>query len=462
MDGARKVLSECVDLKQHDVLALFWDETTEETAEVLLHAASLLNLDVRRRYVTVGEQASFSEDVGLSAEDRDALESARGIITCLSNHVAGTDYRKALLKTGTNGGKRFGHMPGADLSVLAHAINIDYVEATSRCDDLAVALTLGEKVRLQTYVFDAEGNRKESFDLRFDIGGLERSPLTSTGIIPLGTWGNLPGGETFIAPIEDSASGVFVLNGAFKNYVIPPPGHLLLHFEAGRMVRVTGTPDEEAAFNEIINYARSQNDANYNSLAELGIGVNPVIKELTGNALFDEKCYGTAHIAIGDSARYGGKHESKIHEDLISYAPSLWIDDKPILDGGENAFEAAAWREELQNWVREDAPIDADSVLARTHINAEKGPYGKLRVRRNVAAGRVCLYSIGEPTTSRTLAGVYAAIPRLPQQMKLQELYRVVSDADPALKETSIDAALRILLRHGLITIRSNGEVNHV
>lgn len=459
LEGAGKVLSECVDLKQHDVLALFWDQTTEETAKVFLAAARLLNLDVRRRFVTLEVQANFSDDVGLSAEDRDALTSARGIITCLSNHVAGTAYRTALLTAGTIGGKRFGHMPGANLEVLAHAVNINYSEATSRCDDLALALTLGERVCLQTYVFDAEGNRQQSFDLHFEIGGLGRSPITSTGIIPLGTWGNLPGGETFIAPIEDSASGVFVLNGAFKNYVIPRPGHLLLHFEAGRMVKVTGTPDEEAAFNKILDFARSRGDVNYNTLAELGIGVNPGITELTGNALFDEKCYGTAHIAIGDSSRYGGLHTSKIHEDLISHAPSIWVDEHPILDGGENAFEPATWREELKDWVREDAPIDVHSIVARTTINAGSGSVGKLRVRRNVTAGRVCLYSIGEPTTSRILNNVYSAIPRLPQQIKLQELYRGVGNADPALKENLIDAALRILLRHGLITIRSNGEV---
>ena len=459
LDGAQKVLAECVDLTQHDVLALFWDETTEETANVFLDAANLLDLDVRRRFVTQDEQASFSEEVGLGAEDRDALDSARGIITCLSNDVAGTAYRAALLKAGTNDGKRFGHMPGANLSVLAHAVNINYVEATKRCDDLALALTLGEKVRLQTYVFDAEGNRQESYDLRFDIGGLSRSPITSTGIIPRGTWGNLPGGETFIAPIEDSASGVFVLNGAFKNFVISRPGHLLLHFEAGRMVKVTGTPDEEAAFNKILDFARSRADANYNSLAELGIGVNPGIKELTGNALFDEKCHGTAHIAIGDSTRYGGKHESKIHEDLISHAPSLWIDDEPILDGGENAFDPATWREELKDWVREDAPIDADSVITRTTIHAEKAAVGRLRVRRNVAAGRVCLYSIGEPTTSRTLAEVYLTIPPIGQQIKLQDLYRR-SGSDLGLQSNLVDAAIRILLRHGLIEVRSNGEVH--
>jgi len=81
-------LSECIDLKQQDVLALFWDQTTDETARVFLDAANLLGLDVRRRRVTLEAQASFSEDVGLSPEDREALDSARGIITCLSNHVA--------------------------------------------------------------------------------------------------------------------------------------------------------------------------------------------------------------------------------------------------------------------------------------------------------------------------------------------------------------------------------------
>jgi aminopeptidase len=460
LEGARKVLTECVALKQHDTLALFWDETTAETAAVFLDAARGLNLNVRERLVSLEEQASFSPNAGLSSEDRDALDSARGIVTCLSNQVVGTAYRTELLRVGTDGGKRFGHMPGANLSVLAHAVNIDYVAATSRCDDLALALTLGESVHLQTYVFDADGNRKESFNLRFQIGGLSRSPITSTGIIPLGTWGNLPGGETFIAPIEDTASGIFVLNGAFKDHVIQPPGHLLLHFEDGRVIKVTGTSPDDTLFNKILDYARLRGDSHYNSLAELGIGVNPGIKELTGNALFDEKCYGTAHIAIGDSSRYGGQHSSRIHEDLISRGPSLWIDNKPILNSGENAFQASEWREDLQNWVRDDETIDADNIFTRTTINAEKGPVGRLRVRRNVAAGRVCLYTIGEPTTSRILASVYSLIPRLPQQIKLQELYRAVH-GDLALKENLIDAAVRILLRHGLINVRSNGEVHH-
>jgi hypothetical protein len=462
MRGARKVLTECLDLKANDVLALFWDETTADTAQLFLHEARKLGLTVRQRYITTMDQANFGSATGLGLEDQEALDNARGIITCLSNHVPGTAYRTELLRVGTDGGKRFGHMPGADVSVLAHAVNIDYVRASSRCDDLALALTLGEEVRLQTYVFDTDGSRKQRFDLNFQVGGLRRSPITSTGIIPLGTWGNLPGGETFIAPLEDTASGVFVLNGAFKNHVIEPPGHLLLHFERGRLVKVAGTIREEVAFNKILDFARSHGDAYYNSLAELGIGVNPGIKQLTGNALFDEKCHGTAHIAIGDSSRYGGQYSSRIHEDLISRAPSLWIDDKPILDAGEDAFSAAQWRERLEDWTNDDQTMNAGSMVTRTTITAEKGPVGKLRVRRKVAAGRVCIYTIGEASTSRILALVYSSIPHLPRQIKNEDLYQTCK-RDLALAENQITAAVKILLRHGVISVRTNanGNVHH-
>lgn len=458
--GTRKVLTECIGLKAGDVLALFWDETTDDTAKLFLEVAKNLGLNVHSRYVPLEEQTAFSANSGLSQVDREALDSARGIITCISNHVAGTAYRTELLRVGADGGKRFGHMPGADLSVLAHAVNVDYVEASSRCDDLALALTLGQTVRLETYIPDAAGSAATACDLSFQIGGLLRSPITSTGIIPLGTWGNLPGGETFIAPIEDTANGVFVLNGAFKNYVIKPPGYLRLHFEKGRLIGVDGTPAEEIAFNAILDFARSHDDSFYDSLAELGIGVNRGIKELTGNALFDEKCYGTAHIAIGDSSRYGGMYSSMIHEDLISRRPSLWIDGKPILNQGRDVFNPDQWREKLEDYVVTGDPLNSECMVTRTIIAAERGPYGRLSVRRSVSAGRICNYTIAEPTTSRILGLLYSWIPRLPQQIKLSDLARHCEDEfDLSLNLTK--AAVAILVRHGVVDARlaTSGDV---
>jgi hypothetical protein len=262
--------------------------------------------------------------------------------------------------------------------------------------------------------------------------------------------------------MEDTAEGVFVLNGAFKNYVIQPPGYLLLYFEKGHMVRVEGTPAEAAAFNAILDFARSHNDPFHSSLAELGIGVNRGIKELTGNALFDEKCYGTAHIAIGDSERYGGRHSSLIHEDLISRRPSLWIDDEPILSRGDDAFSATRWREELDQAATNGAPLQHDTLVSRTNIYAEKGAYGRLSVRRDVAAGRVCHYTIGRSSASRDLASVYSNIPRLPQLIKLGDLARECQDK-ANLSETDTQASIKILLRHAVVEARlpDNGDFHH-
>ena len=444
------MLTDCLNLRPTDVLALFSDETTSDTANIFLEAASELELEVRSRVTPVKDQAAFDVNVGLCSEDREALASARGIITCLSNHVAGTPYRTTLVRTGTNGDTRFGHMPGANLDVLAHAVNIDYMEASSRCDDLALALTLGEKVRLRTYVPGSD----EPHDLNFDIGGVKRSPITSTGIIPLGTWGNLPGGETFIAPIEDSANGVFVLNGAFKNYVMKSPTYVLLSFENGRLVHIEGTENEEAAFKTLVDFVRSVGDSFYNSLAELGIGVNRGIKELTGNALFDEKCYGTAHIAIGDNSRFGGLYSSRTHEDLVSRVPSIWIDEKPILDRGKDAFEASQWRESLDNNDAASASLSGDSIIARTNTKVQGGGFGKLRVRRNVSAGRICIYTIGEPATSRTLARLDALIPSLGQYIRFDDLCRLADKNKLELSRSLTAAAVSILSRHDVITVK--------
>jgi hypothetical protein len=447
-EGARKVLAECLRLDEYDVLALFWDETTAEPAELLLEAARELRLDVRERYVPLAEQAAFAATREVSLDDRDAIDSARGVLTCLSSHIEGTAYRLELLKIGATAGKRFGHVPGANLSVLAHATNIDYEQASSRCDDLALALTVGQTARLQTYVLDEGGQPVTSrpYDLEFELGGLLRSP------IPLGTWGNLPGGETFISPMEDTAEGTYVLNGAFKNFVFQPPAHLLLHFEKGRLRNVEGGDEERAAFDKILVFARSRGDSYYDALAQLGIGVNTGIKELTGNPLFDEKCYGTAHITIGDGSRYGGRYSSSIHEDLITRRPSLWVDAKPLLLSGGHAFRPEQWRESLHDIVPNLQPVGSDFFVTRTAIKAERDS-GRLRVRREVASGRLCYYTVGDAETSEILARLYTGLlPHLPHEVPVSAFYK--GGEALGLSREQAWAALAILQRHGLVVLR--------
>jgi leucyl aminopeptidase (aminopeptidase T) len=453
-EGARQLLSTCLGLKEGDVLSLFCDETVKDMVEVLRAAASSLGLRLEKRWVSMDEQARFRKGVALSIDDEKALSSGRAILTCLSDHPAGTAYRQALLRLGTTMGKMFGHMPGATKSLLAYAATIDYEQAASRCDDLALALTLGEQARLRTFAVKEDGERAP-YDLTFGLGGFRRYPITSNGIIALGTWGNIPGGETFIAPMEDTADGTFVLNGAYKGVVLPPGEHLLLHFKKGYLLdeAVRGTERALVAFRPFLSELKERGGVNFGSLAELGIGVNTSIRELTGKALFDEKCAGTAHIAIGDNTRYGGSCESDIHEDLITRSPTLWVDDKLILKDGADAFNPAEWREGLSDCKRKTRGAKIPGTITRTTTHAERTASGHLQVKEYVVSGRLCIYTVGDDETSQILARVFSGLSiTMGQTVKFDQAAHALAESDN-LDPDTIRAALAIMERHKLVKL---------
>src|SRR5262249_37032564 len=127
-----------------------------------------------------------------------------------------------------------------------------YEKVERRCDDLAVAMLAGERAVLTTYFPRRNGNAEIEHQLKLDLGSFKRSPITSTGIIPLGTWGNLPGGETFIAPLEGKAEGAFVLNGAYTGRVLPPDRALLLRFSGGDLVEISGKEEDCETFRAML------------------------------------------------------------------------------------------------------------------------------------------------------------------------------------------------------------------
>ena len=179
------------------------------------------------------------------------------------------------------------------------------------------------------------------------LGQFARAPITSTGLILRGTWGNLPGGETFIAPLEGTANGSFVLNGAFTGHVLPMGAVIVLTFVDGVLTSIQGPDTHCARLDAVLGRSASDKAGIALCLAELGIGVNQGVLALTGNALFDEKKAGTIHIAIGDNSIYGGTLKASLHEDLIATHPTLHIDDSPILLQGRYVLSKRHWREDF-------------------------------------------------------------------------------------------------------------------
>ncbi|MEJ7637936.1 MAG: aminopeptidase [Singulisphaera sp.] len=122
---------------------------------------------------------------------------------------------------------------------------------------------------------------------------------------------NMPSGEIFTGPVEDSPSGRLrcgfpVCRGGRELVGIA------LEFAGGRVVSSHADEGED--------YLRSMLDLDPGArrLGELGLGLNPGIDRFTGSILYDEKIGGTVHLALGQSyPETGGTNESALHWDLI-------------------------------------------------------------------------------------------------------------------------------------------------
>ncbi|MDQ3360946.1 MAG: aminopeptidase [Actinomycetota bacterium] len=122
---------------------------------------------------------------------------------------------------------------------------------------------------------------------------------------------NMPCGEVFTGPIEDSASGhvYFGVPAAIGGREV---AGVTLRFEDGKVV---GSEAEKGG-----EYLESllDTDAGARYLGEIGIGTNYNIGRASGNVLFDEKLGGTVHLAIGRSYKEtGGRNDSSVHTDLV-------------------------------------------------------------------------------------------------------------------------------------------------
>jgi leucyl aminopeptidase (aminopeptidase T) len=385
-EAARRVLTVALKLEAGDKIVVFADETAVATAEAFLVAAGELGLRAHLRYVSIDEQTRYLSawQDALSHTDIELLNGSRAILTCLTDNAECSHFRQVLIDQSVADDRKVGHMPGINERILGEALNVDYERAADLCDDLALILALGRTAELTTF---ARGGSEKSVEgtLRLDLGGIERPSIVSSGVIPSGTWGNLPGGETFIAPLENRTSGTFVLTGSFDGYVLPPNEFIQLEFDNGCLVSFDGIGEAKRQFAKQLRSWEETDHLNYSNLAELGIGINEQIRTLTGRALLDEKCSETVHIAIGANHGYGGTIQSNVHQDLVTWQPCLSVDGQSILTKGTHSYDRSYWRENIDK-VDPDGDLDEETLISRSAtIRCEHSNDDKLRVRRAVS-----------------------------------------------------------------------------
>jgi leucyl aminopeptidase (aminopeptidase T) len=238
-----------------------------------------------------------------------AMESATVIFAPTTFSLSHTAARVEATRRGT----RMATMPGINDEVFRRALDVDYGELKRAGEALAAQLTTADLCRVRA---------RAGTDLTLDL--TERYGISDDGdLSAAGSFGNLPAGEAFIAPVETAASGTIVFDGALGGYgLLEDP--VVVTVDGGRLVSAVGGeagPWLESVLDAGGEFGRS--------IAELGIGTNPAAR-LTGNVLEDEKALGTIHLAFGTSVGIGGVNRSSVHIDGLVMHPTVELDGRTI------------------------------------------------------------------------------------------------------------------------------------
>lgn len=307
-DPYRTVLDDCLGVTDGESVLILTDPPRRPMAEKLVTIARDMGADA--------VLAEMSERVSHGTEPPDLVAAA--MLACdvfiapTTKSVSHTEARRAACAKGV----RAATMPEITEEMLERTMSADFTGIRRRSGALAEALTAADHVHITSEV---------GTDVTFDVRG--RTGIADDGDLrEPGSFGNLPAGEGFIAPVEGKTQGRIVFDGSIwpiglleDPLVVTIKDGYATGFEGPATERFKATLDPHGpeAF----------------AVAELGIGTNDAAK-LTGLVLEDEKIMGTIHIAFGDNHSFGGTIRVASHQDGIVLKPTVTINGKTVLDGG--------------------------------------------------------------------------------------------------------------------------------
>jgi leucyl aminopeptidase (aminopeptidase T) len=203
-------------------------------------------------------------------------------------------------------GCRYASMPLFDISMIEGAMNVDWKALTKRTKEIAKEVNRAEYVEVKTLNGSFISFSKKGRKTGSDTGILEKP----------GSFGNLPAGEVYIAPLEGTAKGRLIIEWAPTRRLVSP---IILIVKDGMVVNIEGD-------DTYVEYLRGKLDERKENgnIAEFGIGTNDRATRLD-NILESEKILGTIHIALGDNSSFGGKVKTDFHQDFIFIKPTVTL-----------------------------------------------------------------------------------------------------------------------------------------
>lgn len=276
--------------------AILWRAAFGEEAVSELEKRGVLRKILSKE---AGERELRSAEAVISEK----ADSPDAVIALSNFSTSHTRFRDLLTRLT---GARYASMPLFDRAMMDGAMTADWGRVEARTNRLIEMMSGGDMVVITSH---------NGTSIVFSMKG--RDVLPDTGILTKkGSFGNLPAGEAFLAPVEGTAEGSLVLEWA-------PTGKLrrsiCLEVKNGRVVEVEGSGGLADDLREKIG-----SNPLIGNIAELGIGTNDRAAR-PDNILETEKILGTVHVALGDNSSFGGKVSVPFHQDFIFFKPTLEV-----------------------------------------------------------------------------------------------------------------------------------------
>ncbi len=306
INSARRSLEAVLNLRATERFLAITDEAKGPIGQAFRDAALELGCEAELYMLDAASRPLGS----VPADLVQAIASSVVVVNCFQAFPEETPFRIELIRSLiAKHPRRVGHAPGiTEDMMISGPMDVDFAEVRDK------ALALMSSLRQASYArITAPGGT----DLTVYVEGRGWDTDTQVGA---GSFGNLPCGEIWCAPIENLGEGLLVCDGSIGDLgAVPAPVHITV--DRGQVTKVEcADGDFQARVEEFLAL-----DEEAKVLGEFGIGINPKAR-ITGNLLEDEKAFRTAHIAFGNNEEMpGGKNRSRTHRDFLFSDPTIVI-----------------------------------------------------------------------------------------------------------------------------------------
>lgn len=310
-DGAETVINQCLNVRGNERVLVLNDGNDQDLIDSLLEVLS--DQGIENELVEYEEPEDHGQDPPGNVAEQ--MKNFDVVIAPTRKSLSHTRAREEA----TEAGARVATLPTVNKEIWNTSLQADYAEVEKITEKVYNLLQDTSEVRITT---------PSGTDLEFkvDIGTYD----CDTGIIQeYGSFGNLPAGEPSGFPV--GITGTLVID----HFPFAPTG-TRVELRDGEVTAIEHPENESSELAEAFERKPCSK-----KIAEFGFGTNPEAT-LIGNVLQDEKVLGTVHIAFGDNTFYVGDNQRSnpcdIHWDTVCESPTVWFDNKKVLDAGKPVF----------------------------------------------------------------------------------------------------------------------------